>query len=304
VLSPIGAQSVTENGNLNLIVTASDADGDSLVMTSSALPTNATYVDNGDGSGTLDFNPNFFQSGSYDVTFYVTDDSLAVDSELVTITVNEAGNQLPILTSIGAQSTTENVQLVFSVSASDIESTPTFTTSTLPSGATFTDNGDGTGDFDWTPDFLQSGTYPITFYATDDSLAVDSELVTITVNEGGNQLPILTSIGAQSTTESVQLVFSVSSSDIESTPTLTTSTLPTGASFIDNGDGTGDFDWTPDFLQSGSYPVTFYATDDSLAVDSELVTITVNEGGNQLPILSTIGAQSTTENRISNRRRP
>jgi len=171
----------------------------------------------------------------------------AVDSELVTITVNEGGNQLPILSTIGAQSTTENVQLVFSISATDIESTPTLTTSTLPTGASFIDNGDGTGDFDWTPDFLQSGTYPITFYATDDSLAVDSELVTITVNEGGNQLPILSTIGAQSTTENVQLTFSVSSSDIESTPTLTTSTLPTGASFIDNGDGTGDFDWTPDF---------------------------------------------------------
>jgi len=62
-------------------------------------------------------------------------------------------------------------------------------------------------------------------------------------------LPILSTIGAQSTTENVQLVFSVSASDIESTPTLTTSTLPTGASFLDNGDGTGDFDWTPDFLR-------------------------------------------------------
>ncbi|MCP4566355.1 MAG: hypothetical protein GY841_02110, partial [FCB group bacterium] len=66
-----------------------------------------------------------------------------------------------------------------------------------------------------------------------------------------------------------------SATDIESTPVLTTSTLPTGASFVDNADGTGDFDWTPTYLQSGSYDVTFYATDDSSAVDSEIVNITV-----------------------------
>ena len=63
---------------------------------------------------------------------------------------------------------------------------------------------------------------------------------------------------------------------------------------MDNGDGTGSFDWTPTFVQSGTYPVTFYATDDSLAVDSEQVTITVTEPGNQAPVLAAIGAKLTT----------
>jgi hypothetical protein len=173
------------------------------------------------------------------VTFYATDDSLAVDSEIVTITVNEAGNQAPVLDPIGTQSTTEGVQLLVSVSATDAESIPSLTTSTLPTGAIFTDNGDGTGTFDWTPDYTQAGTYNVTFYATDDSLAVDSELITISVLEAGNQPPVLSPIGAQSTTEGVQLLVSVSATDAESIPSLTTSTLPTGATFIDNGDGTG-----------------------------------------------------------------
>ncbi|MCP4570302.1 MAG: hypothetical protein GY841_22200, partial [FCB group bacterium] len=86
-----------------------------------------------------------------------------------------------------------------------------------------------------------------------------------------NELPILTAIGSQSTTENINLNFGILASDDKSTPVLTTSTLPTGASFVDNADGTGDFDWTPTYLQSGSYDVTFYATDDSSAVDSELI---------------------------------
>ncbi|MCK4461057.1 MAG: hypothetical protein KAW46_04600, partial [candidate division Zixibacteria bacterium] len=296
VLAAIGSQSTTENVPMTFGVSATDADGAAPTLTSSTLPTGATFVDNGNGTGDFNWTPDYLQSGIYDVTFYATDDSAAVDSEVVTITVSEAGNQLPLLATIGAQSTNENVLLAFGVSATDVESTPTLTTSALPSGATFVDNGDGTGDFDWTPTYLQSGSYPITFYATDDSAAVDSETVTITVNEAGNQLPILSSIGVQSTTEAVLLAFGVSASDIESVPVLTTSTLPTGATFVDNGDGSGDFDWTPTYMQSGSYPVTFYAIDDSAAVDSEVVVITVNEAGNQLPQLAAIGSQSTTEN--------
>ncbi|RKX19402.1 MAG: hypothetical protein DRP35_07760, partial [Candidatus Zixiibacteriota bacterium] len=185
----------------------------------------------------------------------------------------------PSLNSIGAQNTTENIQLTFGVSASDGDLTvPTLITSALPSGATFIDNGNGTGTFDWTPDYLQSGSYDVTFYANDIVTAdIDSEIVTITVIEAGNQLPILTSIGVQSTTENINLNFDITASDIESTPTFTTSVLPTGASFTDNGNGTGTFDWTPDYLQSGTYDITFTATDDSTATDIEVVTITVIE---------------------------
>ena len=199
------------------------------------MPNGAQFGDNGDGTGVFDWTPDLTPSGTYNITFYATDDSTAVDSEVVTITINEAGNQLPVLSAIGAQSTTENVLLSFGVSATDIESTPTLTTSVLPTGAVFTDNGNGTGSFDWTPTFLQSGSYSVTFYAADDSAAVDSEIVSITVNEAGNQAPALATIGAQSTTENVLLSYGVSAIDIEGTVSLTTTGLPAGASFTDNG---------------------------------------------------------------------
>ncbi|MFH1686333.1 MAG: Ig-like domain-containing protein [bacterium] len=297
VLAAIGPQSVSEGAPLSFVATATDTDGGNPVMTSSTLPAGATYVDNGNGTGSFDWTPTFFDNGTYNVTFYATDDieSGLVDSEQVVITVIEAGNQLPVLAAIGAQGTTENIAMAFSISATDIESTPVLTTSTLPTGATFLDNGDGSGDFNWTPDFTQAAAYDVTFYATDDSLAVDSEIVTITVIEAGNQSPVLATIGAQGTNEEVPLSFGVSATDPDGdTPLLTTSTLPTGAVFNDAGDGTGTFDWTPDFTQAGSYDVTFYAGDGAL-LDSEVVTITVAEAGNQSPVLAAIGAQNTTE---------
>ena len=43
-----------------------------------------------------------------------------IDSEIVEMTVFEAGNQSPVLASIGSQVTTENINLNFGVSAVDI----------------------------------------------------------------------------------------------------------------------------------------------------------------------------------------
>ncbi len=218
----------------------------------STLPTGATFTDNGDGTGLFDCTPGITQASVYSVTFYATD-GILLDSEVVSITVLEAGNQTPVLATIGAQSVAEGALLNFDISATDPDNTvPALSNSVLPTGATFIDNGDGTGTFDWTPDFTQFGVYSVTFYATDGVLT-DSEVVQITVNEAGNQSPILSSIGLQATIEGQNLNFTVLATDPDSTiPALSTTILPTGATFVDNGDGSGNFDWTPEFKEGGT----------------------------------------------------
>ncbi len=294
VLAEIGSQSVNENTPLTIPVSAADPDGTFPALTTSTLPPGAVFSDNGDGTGFLNWTPSFDQSGAYPVTVYASD-GIAIDSEIVTITVDDV-NRPPVLADIGPQSVDENSLLTVPVSATDPDGIfPTLTTSTPPSGATFSDNGDGTGSLSWTPTFAQSGDYPVTFYAS-DGVAIDSEAVLITVNDV-NQPPILTAIGHQSVDENTLLTVPVSATDPDGTfPTLTTSTPPTGASFIDNGDGTGSFSWTPTFAQSGDYPVTFYASD-GIATDSEIVTITVDDV-NRPPVLTAIGPQSVDENSL------
>ena len=295
VLATIGARSTNENVNLNFSVSATDPDGTIPGLSATGLPSGASFVDNGNGTGTFSWTPDFTQAGIFDVTFIASDGSL-IDAEVVEITVNESGNQAPVLASIGSRGSTENVNLNFSVSATDPDATvPALTATGLPGGATFTDNGDGSGTFNWTPSFTGAGIYNITFIASDGSLA-DSEIVVITVQEAGNQSPILATIGPKGTTENVNLNFVVSTTDPDATiPILSTSGVPSGATFIDNGDGTGTFNWTPNFTQAGNYNVTFIASDGVLN-DIEVVTITVNEAGNQAPILATIGSQFTVEN--------
>ncbi len=207
-----------------------------------------------------------------------------------------AANQPPVLAPIGPKSVNEGVNLNFGVSATDADGTTPIlkTSSPLPTGATFTDHGNGTGTFDWTPTFSQSGSYPVTFWASDGTDSV-SELVTITVNNV-NQPPVLAAIGPKSVDEGINLNFGVSASDPDgTTPILTTSTpLPTGATFTDHGNGTGTFDWTPGFTQSGVYDIVFRASD-GLLLDTEIVVITVNDV-NQPPVLAAIGPKSVDEN--------
>jgi len=294
VLAEIGAQSVTEGDNLNFAVSATDPDETIPTLTAEDIPTNATFTDNGDGTGVFDFTPDYTQVGSYTVRF-IASDGVAADTELVDITVGDAGNQTPVLAEIGSQSVTEGDNLNFGVSATDADGTiPTLTAEDIPTNGTFTDNGDGTGTFDFTPDYTQAGSYTVRFIAS-DGVASDTELVEITVDEAGNQTPVLAEIGAQSVTEGDNLNFGVSATDPDATvPTLTAEDIPPNGTFTDNGDGTGTFDFSPDYTQAGSYTVRFIASDGT-AADTELVAITVDEAGNQIPVLAEIGAQSVTE---------
>ena len=293
-LAAIGPQSVTEGANLNFNTSATDPDGTAPVMTALNVPLNASYVDNGNGTGTFDFDPNYVQAGVYNVTF-IASDGLLADSEVVAITVNEAGNQAPVLAGIGPRSVTEGQLLTFSATATDPDqTTPLLTAENSPAGATFTDNGDGTASFSFTPSFIQAGIYNVRIIASDGTLA-DSEVVAITVNEAGNQRPVLATIGARGATEGVTLNFATSATDADATiPTMTAVNVPANASYTDNGNGTGAFSFTPGFLQAGIFNVTFIASDGALA-DSEVVTITVLDAGNQAPILSAIGPRSVTE---------
>jgi hypothetical protein len=187
----------------------------------------------------------------------------------------------PVLAAIGSKNVDENQNLAFEVSATDEDETiPELTAEDNPSGASFLDNEDGTGDFDWTPSYSQSGVYNVRFIASDGTYA-DTEIVEITVDNvepPPNQAPVLAYIGSKNVNEGANLNFNISATDPDLTiPTLTAENKPTNSTFIDNTDGTGIFDFDPDYTQAGMYNVRFIASDGVLA-DSEIVQITVTEG--------------------------
>ena len=85
-----------------------------------------------------------------------------------------------------------------------------------------------------------------------------------------NNAPVFATIGAKSVNEGEVLTFAVTATDQDNdTVTITASNLPTGATFAN-----GNFTWTPGFDQSGSFTVSFSASDGKTQT-SATATITV-----------------------------
>ena len=87
----------------------------------------------------------------------------------------------------------------------------------------------------------------------------------------GPQAPGISHISDKTGKEGKQLSFPVNASDPDGAePELTSRGLPAGAEFIDQGDGTAVFDWTPMLGQAGEYTVRFIASDGELQAEAEV----------------------------------
>jgi hypothetical protein len=280
---------------LQVVVTASDPDGDIPQLLTGPLPANAVFTDSLNGTGLFEFAPDYTQGGVDTVIFIASDGALS-DSEYVEITINDI-NLPPILTPIGNQNTFEGYLLQFAVIATDPDGTiPALSADSLPPNATFYDSTNGVGLFQFLPDFDQSGIYNVLFIATDGVLS-DSELVQITVAET-NRTPVFDPVADQEVIEGDSLFFTVHAIDPDGNiPLLSTVSLPENAVFSDSGNGTGLLEYRPDYTQSGVDTVRFVAFDGDLA-DTLSVQITTIEVGNQRPVLEPIGEQNVNEGEL------
>jgi PKD repeat protein len=276
VLTPIGNQQVTTGETLRLTLSATGGSG-TMTYSASGLPAGATFSGN-----TFAWTPGATQTGTYQVTFTVSDGS-AQDSETITITVYKA-NSPPVLAAIGDQSVEENQLLTFTISATDADGNPiTYSASGLPSGASLTGQ-----TFSWTPTYDQAGSYNVTFIASDGQTQ-DSETITLTV-ANGDRPPVLAQVADQTVNVGSPVSFTLSATDPDGDSlTYAGSPLPGGATL------TGQtFTWTPTSTQAGSYTITFTASDGTLT-SSQTASIVVLTS-NAPPALAAIGNKSVNEN--------
>lgn len=304
VLNPIADQTVSENQLLQFDASATDPDGNSLTFSIANQPTGATLTDNGNGIARFAWTPSFAQSGNYtNVLITVTDNgSPALTAQRTfTITVGDI-NRPPVLTPVGGRTTNVNQLLQFTISATDPDGHAlSFTTTSNPAvGSTLADNRNGTATFAWTPSTGQAANYPVTVVVTDDGSPAQSTSETFTITVGAvNRPPVLSPVGNRTVNEGQALSINITASDPDGGAlSFAASSNPaaTGATFTDNRNGTGTFEWTPSFSQAGNYSVTVVVTDGGSPALSVSETFTVTVGNvNRPPVLGPIGNRTVNE---------
>lgn len=274
-----GAQSVSEGTPLTFNVTATDPDGQTVDLLASNLPSGASFVDHQNNSGTFNWTPGTDQAGSYLVFFMADDGFGGTANGSVSIEVTNA-NTPPVLSSIGNRSVEQGSTQFVSLSGFDSDGDAlSFTASGLPSYATFTDYGDGSGNITLAPTpSTPVGSTSVTVTLS-DGLADDSETFTVTVT--GSQAanpPVLAPIGNQTVSEGQVSHVSLSASDPDGNTLSWSVALPGFATLTPTGSSAGSLtatlDLAPGFCSAGTYTATVSVSDGGLS-DSETFSITV-----------------------------
>ncbi|MCB9066625.1 MAG: tandem-95 repeat protein [Calditrichae bacterium] len=299
-IAAIANSAVNEGGSLAIPVSATDPDDDGLTLSAIGLPAFASFTDNGSGSGSFQFNPDFSHAGVYNLKLAAVDNGVPTlsDTASFTITVNNI-NRAPVLAAVANQGVNEGGNLAVPVSASDPDGDAlVLTAPNLPTFGTFTDNGDGTGNIEFTPGFGDEGNYTIQLVSIDNGTPVLSDTISFTLVVGNvNRAPVLTAIANRSMNENGALSVAVSASDPDGNGiALSAQNVPAFGSFTDNGDGTGNFQFTTDFTNAGSYSIQIFAVDNGVPALSDTTgfVLTVNDV-NRAPQLVAIANQAMDE---------
>ena len=286
VLSAPSSETVDIGSALTFDVTATDADGDHVDLFGSATPPGSSFVDHANNTGTFSWSPVNGQAGTYTASFSGTDGhpgGSGSASTVITVTGGTVENHPPSLSAPLTQQVNEGVILSFTVTATDQDGDHvTLSANSVPNGAAFSDMGNNTGIFAWTPGSTQSGLYNVAFNGNDGNGGTGTASTAITVTDvpPENHAPTLSAPLTEQVDEGVNLSFTVTATDQDGDHVaLSASSMPSGATFSDQGDNTGVFSWTPGSTQSGVYNVGFAGNDGHGGTGTASTAITVNDVG-------------------------
>ena len=315
VIQPLADVSVAAGGAVIFRVTPIDPDGTPATLTVDPMPEGSTFNDNRDGTRTFFWQTRDSDSGQHRLTFTAVDgnDPSLSHSESLLINVgnvqaNAGQVVLPLPESgTGAQPNVpdSNAPLSFAALPSvqvpantPISQTirvrvaagrpvPSLLVLNAPQGSNFSDNGDGSRQFNWTPSESDVGSHTINFQAIDGadqsitaglSLSIQVVSPDISLNEifSGSGSTNTSVIGIQSISEQLgrpnqDIIFRVVPiHEGRPVPSLLLRNAPSGASLSDNGDGSRLFTWRPTNEHVGVFTPEIVAI---ATLDSNLIAV-------------------------------
>ncbi|HEX7077540.1 MAG TPA: putative Ig domain-containing protein [Candidatus Eisenbacteria bacterium] len=280
-LSLPGPQSVLEGAFLTFGVSATDPDGQTVVLQASNVPTGASFVDHHNNTGTFSWTPAMDQAGFYPVFFLADDTFGGTATGSVQIEVVNA-NTPPSLSFIPDREVEQGTTQFVSLSATDDDGDAlSFSATGLPPYAELTDFGDGSGNLTLAPTVSTPLGSTVLTVSVSDGLAETSQSFTVTVTGSLTAAPpVLSPIGNQTVAEGQTASVSLSASDTDGDPLAWSVSLPGFATLTPTGNGPGSatatLSFAPGYCQAGSYPATV-AVSDGTTQDSESFTVTVTD---------------------------
>jgi len=277
---------VNTGDNLNILVEATDPDGDSLTYVAVDLPGGSSF-----NTSTQYFTWVPSVSGEYTVTFKATDSKGAYKYNTILLIVNRK----PIFNSIGEQYIKEDSLLTFSLSAEDKDGDSLVYSliDELPTDASITITDTGI-TFNWkppigiTPPNVFAVSFKVEDYRNRKKIGgEDYKTVKINVEPfDGNFSPEIIPISDKTIKEGKTTMFPVVAYDRNEDDVLTYHTgmpLPEGSEF--DSLNTRIFSWTPGYDQEGIYNLLFIVYDQEGKSASDSVKITVLDS-NRAPVFN------------------
>jgi hypothetical protein len=183
-------------------------------------------------------------------------------------------DQPPAITSVDNTAFTAATFNTFTVTTTGTPTPAIAETAPLPGGVTFVDNGDGTATLSGTPATGSGGIYDLLIAASNGVGNDAFQSFTLTVNES----PTFTTGRDQTTFATGEPNLFTFTTLGFPTPALSeTGNLPSGVSFMDNGDGTASLFGTPAAGTGGSYVLLITAANGIGAQASQNFTLNVVE---------------------------
>jgi hypothetical protein len=236
--------------------------------------------------GVFTFTPDFSQGGgiapkyiTYEVSWAIVDGAdtlVATGTPIIQFHVVDVP-QPPVITVISDTTIMEGSTLIFTAMATDFDGNLPLLwhdTVSFPPNATYARINVNLGRVTFRPDYTQAGTYNLRFVSSDYVFTV-MDTVIVTVLEAGNQLPYFTTTFADTQVAIIdqQLSNRLAATDPEHEAIIITSSpLPTYATFVDSGNGAALFQFTPRFSQLGVVYQMIYVARDPLGGADTLIT--------------------------------
>jgi hypothetical protein len=259
-------------------VTTAGNPAPSLAVTGT-LPSGVTFVDNGGGTATLSGTPAGATGGTYPVSITAHNGIGSDATQSFTLTVEQSA----AITSASATTFTAGSAGTFTVTSTGNPTATISETGTLPTGVSLVDNSDGTATLAGTPAAGTGGTYPVALKGHNGVGADATQGFTLTVD----QAPAITSANTVTFGAAVAATpFTVTTTGFPAPSLGETGTLPSGVTFVDNGDGTATLSGTPAAGTAGSYPISIGATN-SVTSASQSFTLVVSVAPQTITFTST-----------------